>query len=465
MRGGGAKAVTPLGVVTLLYVVALPAALFATTSVGGAMATGSDALLALLVVVGTGTAAARLAGRPGGSDVGGAPSPGAGHGPLPGGHRSYAYGLALLAAFGGWVALTGLWGSHPSYALVKGAGYLALAAGAACIAWSGVGWARIMDAWLVGAGLVLLLTVIGLLSGSDLLMDRVAYRAGAVRGLPLPRLRGPFLHPNGFGDYLLVSGVVLWARWPSCTGDEAPWWQRLGALALAGALGLGLLLTVSSAWVAAGVVLLGWGRRIGARIRSALEPARTRAQSLALRLGGAALAGVTLAGLVSSVRIELLGFTVRSGGIRPRIWASAVEAVLEAPVLGVGAAPVMASAADPLDPSATEYLWDAHNAYLSVLGQFGVAGAVLLGVGVWLTVRHLRGGRASAGRAGAEGGGEESPPARATDAVLRDRARIALVAILVAMAVHALFIAGEDFRHWWAVLGVVGALASPSGRT
>ena len=54
-------------------------------------------------------------------------------------------GLALLAAFGVWAALSGVWGYHPRYAAFKGAGYVALATGAWLLARSGAGWRRLVD--------------------------------------------------------------------------------------------------------------------------------------------------------------------------------------------------------------------------------------------------------------------------------------------------------------------------------
>jgi len=41
---------------------------------------------------------------------------------------------------------------------------------------------------------------------------------------------------------------------------------------------------------------------------------------------------------------------------------------------------------------------------------------------------------------------------------------VAVLGALVAMGAHGLAVAGEDFRHWWAVLGMAGALALARGR-
>jgi len=57
-------------------------------------------------------------------------------------------------------------------------------------------------AWLAGSAAALLLLV-GALVGQEALRGRVLFDAGAVRGLPLPRTRGPFLHPTASWDATL----------------------------------------------------------------------------------------------------------------------------------------------------------------------------------------------------------------------------------------------------------------------
>lgn len=188
--GGGARV---FRWIVLLFLASLPVGLFWVVPVAGATATGTDVLLGGMVVAG----AVVLAWR-------GMLTVATGDG-LPlhqGAGGDHAGGLALLLFFGGWAALSSLWGYHGDYAVAKGLGYGALAAGASCIAWSGVGWRRALDAWLVGTAVTVAATLPLLVFGSGAWETRVAYRGGSIGGLPLARLRGPFLHPNGFGDYL-----------------------------------------------------------------------------------------------------------------------------------------------------------------------------------------------------------------------------------------------------------------------
>lgn len=453
------------------YLAALPLGIGFARPMAGTHATLADLFLVLFVA---GSALALAAGRGRVEAAAGSPaSQGTGRGePARRGAGSPGTFLALLAGFGVWAIVAAAWSPHTGYALAKGGAYFGLAAGAAGLAWSGLGWERALDAWLVGTCAVLLLVAIALLAGGDGSVARIAYEGGSVRGLPLPRLRGPFLHPNAFGDYLVVSGLFLWARWPAWvaglrasrraeTGESSPErWRGWVAVALGVLLLVALFLTVSTAWLGAGVLLVAWGRRItGAPRRGTVEGGRSRWVGWALRGSGAVLSGIVLAGLVTAIRIGARGVELTTSGIRPRIWASAVGAVLEAPLIGVGAAPYLAQAVDPADPSGGPVLWDAHSVYLSVLGQYGVVGFALLGGGVWLLVRRLR-------RPG--GGGEEpdlavvgdDPTAGPPPPLLRDRARRALLGAIIAFAVHGFVIAGEDLRHWWAVLGIAAMTGS-----
>ncbi len=383
----------------VLYAALLPVAHAVVLPVGGAMANAADPLLAALVAL-----ALVAVVREGRAELG----PG-----LP---------FLLMALFGLWAAVSGVWGFHPGYALAKGTGYTALALGAWAVVWSGVRWERMVDAWLVGALGALLFLYGGWLAGAvgalPWLEERVVYRAGAVSGLPFPRPRGPFLHPNLLGEYLVVTSALLWIRWPALREREPVLAWGGGAL-LAGTL----LLTFASAWIGLGFLLGAWalwgrwGRAPGAR---------------RLRLGVGALGALLFVGTFSGMLfpLELGGgpLSVSTDGMRAWIWASASRAFLEAPVLGVGAAPFLAETPGPV-------LWDAHSLYLSLPGQFGLVGALLWGTGVGILVYRLA-IRVGTGRV--HGG---------------------LLAALGAVAFHGVGAAVEDFRHVWLLLAICGLAA------
>ena len=257
-----------------------------------------------------------------------------------------------------------------------------------------------------------------------------------ITGLPFPRVSGPFLHPNMFGDYLVVSAALLWGRWAELGGREggegrkaAPW--LAGSLAVA--LACALVLTASTAWVGAGVAVawLAWLVARGRVPGVAWEPAVCWTFALA---GTAVAAGVTFL-LVVPMEISGFGRVLATGAMRPGIWGESAQAFASSPLAGVGAAPWLASVADPLAGGAVGS-YDAHNALVSVLAQFGIMGAALAGVGVWGVLSA--GWGVGRGRHGKE----------------------ALRLALVAVAVNALFLASEDLRHVWALVGLVGLVVT-----
>ncbi|GMR13239.1 MAG: hypothetical protein BMS9Abin29_1444 [Gemmatimonadota bacterium] len=335
----------------------------------------------------------------------------------------------LLVGFGVWAASTALWGVNPEYAQAKGAGYLALALGAVAILWCGADWRNAVDAWLLGTLLSLIVLWVPALVGLDALSGRVIQMGYVVGGLPIPRVQGPFFHPNMFGDYLVVSGALLWARWDDLRYDWT--WLPLAGAAL---LAVTLVLTASTAWIGAGVLLamlglaqIRGGRRAGSRIP---------ALPVALIAGGVLLLVMTLIVVLLPVNIVLGDTLLVVGGFRPRIWGSVLQVIEGSPLAGVGASPWLAAAVDPMGVEGRLAYWDAHNIYLSVLGQFGVAGLALLASAIVLLVREML-------RQGAT------------------RARIAFIAALLAVSAHGVAIASEDFRHLWALLGLVGLAGLP----
>ncbi len=125
---------------------------------------------------------------------------------------------------------------------------------------------------------------------------------------------------------------------------------------------------VSTGWVAAGVaaIVIGRAPALAERPRAAR----------ALRLGGGAPAAGALVGVLVSLKLEVAGRTVRTAAVRPAIWGSALTTVATFPLIGVGAAPFLATAPDPWGGPVPR-LWDAHQAYLSVVGQFGIVWGAL----------------------------------------------------------------------------------------
>ena len=257
-------------------------------------------------------------------------------------------GLALLAAFGVWAALSGVWGYHPRYAAfkgrrVRGPGHGRLAAGAER---SQVAPAR------------------GDLAGGV----RRRARAARDRGARAGRTRR--------------SGAVrrrCAARIPGAARVLA----AVGAFVLA--------LMVSTGWVAAGVaaIVIGRAPALAERPRAAR----------ALRLGGAAPAAGALVGVLVPLKLEVAGRTVRTAAVRPAIWGSALTAVATSPLIGVGAAPFLATAPDPWGWAGASPLGRAPGVPERGGAVRHRVGGALMGAGIALVVRALLGAPASRRRA------------------------------------------------------------------
>lgn len=400
----------------LAYLALLPVGHLAYLPLAGVYTTLTDGLLGIVLLIGL---AELLRGRLG---------PDASL-PDPGRPVTAVQGVLLLL-FAAWVAASALWGYHTSYALLKGLGFAALALGVVAIGESRLNWRTAVDAWLAGTALTILVTWIPALLGPEVLRERVIYLGGMVDGLPFPRVRGPMLHPNMFGDYLVVSAALCWTRW----GE----WRRrapVGTLVFAGALIGTIVMTVSSAWVGAGVLMFFIGLLHTRRRDGSPSTHFKRPVPALLILGGVALTAVSSASLLAQMDFHLGAFSVSTGGIRPEIWSSAMGALREAPLIGVGAAPYLGAApADPFVPAGALSLWDAHNTYISILGQFGGIGAILFFLPIVLIVYELlRGGVSSV--------------------------RIGIMVAVFAVALHGVFQASEELRHFWALLGIAVLVA------
>ena len=406
----------------LTYLVVLPVGQLVEVPVNGTMAAGSDFFLALVLLAGI-----IELGRVSRPYITGKVE----RVPLLSGHGAFHMSTFFMMAFALWVALGASWSLYPNYALTKGLAFAALGMGALAIVWCGASWEKAADAWLLGTAICLVLTWFGVLVGPDALQARVVYGGGSIGGLPFLRVSGPFPHPNMFGDYLVTTGAILWVRWGALR-DRWGWRVVAAAWLLAGTL----LVTVSSAWLGAGALLTAIGLLTVRQRGGRLSFQKRRPLPFLLVVVGVMLFTMTLAGLVLPMGVDVAGLSLTASGIRPAIWSSALEVFKEAPIGGIGASPFFAIAVDPLDATSPARLWDAHNIYLSILAQFGLIGAALLGGAVAVLASTLV-------RAGAT-----------------SKHAVLLVALLAA-GIHGVSVANEEFRHLWALLGLIGLAGVP----
>ncbi len=343
--------------------------------------------------------------------------------------------IAALLLTAGWVAASGSWGASPVYALSKGLAVVGWGGVVMGLAGSGLALPRAVRFWVLGTALLLLGSLLVLV----LWPEAGLYIGGASIG-GLPRFRGVLGHPNLLGDYLSVS-LILMVGLIGVSG------RGKGALMLMATLtALALLGTVTTAWMGTGVVLAwaAWrasGDRWGTGRRTAL---------IVLGVG---LAVTTGAGVLRPLSIGLGDSSVVTSGLRPAIWQSASWAPRLSPIRGVGAAPYLAEAADPLGQSGALVLWDAHSTPLSILGQFGVVGAMLY---LWLVAELLGVGgriRSLASEGGAAQVASRLIPTRSTPL------EAAVWLALWAASIHALVTSSEDFRHLWLLIGLAGLQA------
>ena len=106
-------------------------------------------------------------------------------------------------------------------------------------------------------------------------------------------------------------------------------------------------MTVSSAWLGAGVLLTAIGLHTMRQRHKRLAVQWKRPGPVILVVTGVILFTMTLAGLVFPMGVDVAGLSLTGSGIRPAIWGSALEAFKEAPIGGVGARAILSGRGRP----------------------------------------------------------------------------------------------------------------------
>ena len=274
-------------------------------------------------------------------------------------HRFYFF----LAAYAVAVTLSTIFSVDPSRSSVKLAGKFLLIGIAFLtfnIVTSHAVLKRVMKAWLFGAGVVLFCSLLGIFlfyAGlRDAAQNFVVHEGyGSLPPGNYPRIEGLFSYPATLCNFLAITWMFALASWPN------GWLRR----ALIWPLALSLLI-VNAFTLTPGLggIFLATGLFLREKFKGALG-----------RLAFAS--GLVIAVVVFFVTCVTL-FPLENSQMTPsprvHAWRTSFKTFLENPLLGRGVGMPIANA-QFTDPSGgTRILTDAHNTYLSVLGETGLAG-------------------------------------------------------------------------------------------
>ncbi len=272
--------------------------------------------------------------------------------------------LLLATAFAGWTGLTYLWSVSPAGTADRALTFAQLAA-MLWLVWetcrSRERQAQLMWAYVAGAVVASVLTIARYVQGLETYYRRYA---------------APGFDPNDLGLTVALA-IPLALYLDGRSRGFAPWLLR-AAVALAAAA---VLLTASRtalivSFCAFSLVALAWRQSDASR-----------------RLWGVILFGALLGGMLclapsaSRQRLRTLP-PEEAGGIlhgRTQIWKAGVKALAANPVAGVGAGAFPEAVRPRLGiPARPGHRYVAHNAYMSVLVECGLAGFALFAL--WLGV-------------------------------------------------------------------------------
>lgn len=277
---------------------------------------------------------------------------------------------------------------------------------------------RLLTAWKYAATTVSALALAGF----------ALHNVGVPTGLTYAfRARGTFEDPNLLATYLLMSlGLTMGAT--HMQRGRALSWHLLPMITA-------VFMTSSRAALVGVMVMLAFALASGW-----LSPSMGRLARALLAisaLGGAALT-VAPRDALSPVLSRFIGFGttgLADDPVRERLWFSAAELWNAAPILGIGIGQFTHAASAHGAPSGLL----AHNTYLSLLAETGIAGLVAF---IWLPV--------------AVGAALISRVAR------RDAIAPYILLSLLAFAVMAVSLNLQNFRPFWVLLGLATAYAACS---
>lgn len=272
-----------------------------------------------------------------------------------------------LAAYAAAATFSTIFSADPSHSKLAGKFYLL---GVAFLTFNIVTSVsilkRVMLAWLLGAGIVLLLSLFGItlfyVGFRDASQNIVVHQGyGSLPPGNYPRIEGLFSYPAIFCNFLAVTWMFVLALWANNCLRKRSFWLIAASLFIVDAFtltpGLGGIFLVTGYFL--------WGK---------LKSGFGRLAFVSGLLTAAAFLFVTSVTLFSN---EPSGTQITqqiAPSVRVHAWQTAFETFLQNPLFGRGVGMPIANA-EFTDPSgSTHILTDAHNTYLSVLGESGLFG-------------------------------------------------------------------------------------------
>jgi len=331
-------------------------------------------------------------------------------------------------------------------------------------------WAWVPSAFIASA--------FGVLGIAGFYLDRNGIGAslqcgyGGVPSGNYPRLCRPFATPNLFLNFLATAvpiAIVVVA--PHVR--RAVLWGALAALGIVAAFTLSA--GVGGLAIAIAMALIGERRSRGIP-RGALDTALAAAATLA-----AAFFMLTMIATLAPRGEGHISLGSRDlkmmDGMRPSIWAGVLPTIREHPLTGMGYGARVSETNDPrafntpdklknLSGPVAPVRLEAHNVWLSVLGQAGVLGLAGFIFLLMVLTRGWLWRRASDEPPSvAEFKGKTAAGGSARVVTQADLRNAALAAFAGAFVYHGLIGAFEEARHLWAFLGLAVAVSRPLCQT
>lgn len=294
---------------------------------------------------------------------------------------------------------------------------------------------RILQAWLIGAGVVLFCSLLGIILFYAGLRDPAQNIVvhpifGSLPSGNYPRIEGLFSYPSVLCNFLAVTWVFALAVWSN--GWLRTRWFWLFGITL-------LIVDAFTLTPGLGGIFLATCIFVGKKLKGGFGRLAL-ASGLLIATAFLFAASVTLFSYdASGTRVPLIGGEI-SPSHRARAWQTAFETFLENPILGPGVGMPIANA-QYTDPSGNaQLLTDAHNTYISLLGETGFLGFVtFMSIVFFVTFSLLR----------------WKPESESIKTIWL----CLVLAMLDAFFYQSLTGSYEDTRHLWVLFGTIAGVA------